>query len=96
MLGRLPSIFRNFYFLTGIAFLIWITFLDSNNLISRFSLSSKLNSLEREKEFYERKIEEVAKDQQELFGTEETLEKYAREKYLMKRESEDVFVIVEE
>ena len=73
MLGRLPSIFRNFYFLTGTAFLVWITFLDSNNLISRFSLTSKLNSLEREKEFYERKIEEVAKDQQELFGTEETL-----------------------
>ncbi|MDV3308173.1 MAG: septum formation initiator family protein [Cyclobacteriaceae bacterium] len=78
------------------AFLVWITFLDSNNLIARFSLTSKLNGLEREKEFYERKIEEVAKDQQELFGTEETLEKYAREKYLMKRESEDVFVIVEE
>jgi cell division protein FtsB len=96
MLRRLPSIFRNFYFLTGTAFLIWITFLDSNNLIARFSLSSKLNGLEREKEFYEGKIEEVAKDQQELFGTEETLEKYAREKYLMKRESEDVFVIVEE
>ncbi|HLT80552.1 MAG TPA: septum formation initiator family protein [Cyclobacteriaceae bacterium] len=78
------------------AFLIWITFLDSNNLIARFSLTSKLNSLEREKEFYERKIDEVAKDQQELFGTDETVEKYAREKYLMKRESEDVFVIVEE
>lgn len=96
MLDRLPKIFRNFYFLTGVAFLIWITFLDSNNLIARFSLTSKLNNLEREKEFYERKIEEVAKDQQELFGTEETIEKYAREKYLMKRESEDVFVIVEE
>ena len=96
MLDRLPKIFRNFYFLTGVAFLIWIAFLDSNNLISRFSLTSKLNGLEREKEFYERKIEEVAKDQKELFGNEETLEKYAREKYLMKRESEDVFVIVEE
>jgi cell division protein FtsB len=78
------------------AFLVWITFLDSNNLIARFSLTSKLNGLEREKKFYERKIEEVAKDQKELFGTDETLEKYAREKYLMKRESEDVFVIVEE
>lgn len=96
MLGRLPKIFRNFYFLTGVTFLVWITFLDSNNLIARFSLTSKLNGLEREKEFYERKIEEVAKDQKELFGTDETLEKYAREKYLMKRESEDVFVIVEE
>lgn len=77
-------------------FLIWITFLDSNNLVSRFSLTSKLNNLDREKEFYERKIEEVEKDQKELFGTNETLEKFAREKYLMKKETEDVFIIVEE
>lgn len=96
MLKRLPKIFRNFYFLTGISFLIWITFLDSNNLVSRFSLTSKLNNLEREKKFYERKIREVEKDQKELFGTNETLEKFAREKYLMKKETEDVFVVVEE
>lgn len=76
--------------------MIWITFLDSNNLVSRFSLTSKLNNLDREKEFYERKIEEVEKDQKELFGTNETLEKFAREKYLMKKETEDVFIIVEE
>lgn len=96
MLKRLPKIFRNFYFLTGISFLIWITFLDSNNLVSRFSLTSKLNNLEREKEFYERKIGEVEKDQKELFGTNETLEKFAREKYLMKKETEDVFIVVEQ
>lgn len=96
MLRRLPKIFRNFYFLTGVSFLVWITFLDSNNLISRFSLSSKLNNLEHEKEFYERKIKEVEKDRQELFGTDETLEKFAREKYLMKKETEDVFIVVEE
>ena len=87
MVNRLPKIFRNFYFLTGISFLIWITFLDSNNLISRYSLSAKLNNLEHEKEFYERKIKEVEKDRQELFGTNATLEKFAREKYLMKKET---------
>ena len=93
---KLPKVFRNFYFLTGLFFLVWMAFLDSNNLIVRFSLSSKLNSLENEKEYYEEKIIEVEKDRNELFGNNESLEKFAREKYLMKKETEDVFVVVEE
>lgn len=96
MLKRLPRIFRNFYFLTGLFFFVWIAFLDSNNLMARFNLTSKLNSLENEKEYYEEKIKEVEKDRDELFGTRESLEKFAREKYLMKKETEDVFIVVEE
>jgi cell division protein FtsB len=96
MMKKLPKVFRNFYFLTGLFFLVWIAFLDDNNLIARFSLSSKLNSLENEKEYYEEKIIEVEKDRDELFGNKESLEKFAREKYLMKKETEDVFVVVEE
>jgi len=96
MLNRLPKTFKNFYFVTGLLFVVWMIFLDSNNLIARFTLSSKLNSLENEREYYEEKIDEVRQDHQELFGNAETLEKFAREKYLMKKESEDVFVVVEE
>lgn len=96
MLKRLPKIFRNFYFLAGLFFFVWMAFLDSNNLMARFNLTSKLNSLENEKEYYEEKIKEVEKDRDELFGTRESLEKFAREKYLMKKETEDVFIVVEE
>jgi cell division protein FtsB len=72
-----------------------MTLLDSNNLIARFQLSSKLNSLENEKEYYEEKIVEVEKDHNLLFGDRESLEKFAREKYLMKKESEDIYIVVE-
>jgi cell division protein FtsB len=72
-----------------------MTLLDSNNLIARFQLSSKLNSLENEKEYYEEKIVEVEKDHNQLFGDRESLEKFAREKYLMKKESEDIYIVVE-
>ena len=96
MFRKLPAIFRNYYFLTGVFFLMWMTFLDSNNLMARFALTSKLNSLEREKTYYEEKIKEVQQDRDELFGSNITLEKFAREKYLMKKENEDVFIIVEE
>ena len=95
MINKLPKPFRNFYFVAGLIFVFWMTLLDSNNLIARFQLSSKLNSLENEKEYYEEKIVEVEKDHNQLFGDRESLEKFAREKYLMKKESEDIYIVVE-
>jgi cell division protein DivIC len=96
MLKKVPPAFRNFYFVCGVSFLIWMTFLDSNDLISRVRMNARLSSLEDEKEYYLEKIKEVEKDRTELMTNKGLLEKFAREKYLMKKESEDVFVIVEE
>lgn len=96
MLDRVPKIVKNFYIMSALLFFVWMMFLDMHDLPSIFKLGSKLRSLEHEKEYYEQKIIEVQKDHDELFGTQETLEKFAREKYLMKKETEDVFVIVEE
>jgi len=93
MLKRLPPFFRNFYVVSGLCFLVWMTFLDSNDLMSRFKLGARLRSLEGEKEYYLQKIAEVEKDRTELTTNKELLEKFAREKYLMKKEKEDVFII---
>jgi cell division protein DivIC len=95
MFKKLPKAFRNFYVVTSAIFFLWMLLLDSNNLINRYQLSAKLGSLEDEKEYYEEKIKEVEKDRQELFGDRESIEKFAREKYLMKKESEEIFVIEE-
>jgi cell division protein FtsB len=70
-------------------------FLDSNDLINRVGMSLKLGGLENEKEYYQEKISEVQKDREELMGSNELLEKFAREKYLMKKETEDIFIIEE-
>ena len=93
---RLPPIFRNFYWVTGLCFLVWMIFLDSNDLISRFKLGSKLRTLEKEKQYYQAKIKEVEEDRKELLTNKELLEKFAREKYLMKKEKEDIFIVQEE
>lgn len=95
MIKRLPPLFRNFYAVTGFCFLMWMIFLDSNDLISRFRMGSKLRSLENEKEYYQEKIFEVEIVRQELTTNKELLEKFAREKYLMKKPTEDVFIIQE-
>lgn len=96
MLKKLPLALRNFYIVTGLCFFIWMLFLDSNDLISRIKMSTKIRSLENEKEFYQEKIAEVEEDRKELMTNKELLEKFAREKYLMKKETEDIFIIQEE
>lgn len=96
MIKKLPKAFRNFYVAALAIFLAWMLLLDSNNLVARYQLGSKLNSLEDEKEYYEQKIMEVEKDRSQLFGDRESIEKFAREKYLMKKETEDIYVIIEE
>jgi cell division protein DivIC len=96
MFKKLPPAFRNFYVVCGALFFFWMLFLDSNDLITRLRMGSKLGDLQDEKEYYNQKIVEVEKDRNELMTNKELLEKFAREKYLMRKESEDVFVIVED
>jgi cell division protein DivIC len=94
MIKRIPKFFRSFYFITTALFVIWMLFFDSNDFITQYQMSKQLNDLENVKEDYMEKMEEVEKDRKALMGNPELLEKYAREKYLMKRPSEDVFIIV--
>jgi hypothetical protein len=75
---------------------LWLSFFDSNDLITQRRLSKKQQELQRDKEFYEDKILEVQNDRESLMTDDDQLEKLAREKYLMKKESEDVYIIVAE
>ncbi len=96
MLKRLPRLLKNFFFLSSVFFLIWMFFLDSNDFLSRHELTLKRKNLEDEKAYYLEKIEEVKKEREALLSNRSLLEKFAREKYLMKKDKETLFVIVEE
>lgn len=93
--SKVPRIFKSFYFLVGAFFLIWMLFFDSNDIITHLKLSSKRDELRSAKEFYENKIVEVKNDREALLNNDELLEKLAREKFLMKKEEEDIFIIEE-
>jgi cell division protein DivIC len=95
MFNKIPARFRNFYFVVGTLFFLWMLLLDNNDLTSRIKLGRKLKSLQNEKEYYQEKIKEVETDRDELFGDKESIEKFAREKYLMKKETEDIFIVEE-
>ncbi len=87
---------KNFYFIFFISFLIWMTIIDSNGFLNRFRLSQKVDELRTEKEFYVQEIDKVTIDKEKFESNEEILEKYAREEYLMKKESEDIFYVKQE
>ncbi|MDB5019035.1 MAG: septum formation initiator [Pedobacter sp.] len=79
-----------------LAFVVWMLFFDKNDMLSQYEFRSEVNKLEAEKEFYETETAHVKKDLTELTTNLNTAEKFAREKYYMKKDNEDVFVIVKE
>lgn len=95
-LPKLPKIFKNLYFLLTASFFVWMLLFDSNDFITQYQRRAKLKALEQEKQYYLGIIEEVKKERKELFTNPALLEKFAREKYLLRKPNEEVYVIVEE
>lgn len=69
--------------------------MDSNDLFLQKELSGKKADLIKAKSFYENKILEVKNDREALLNNSALLEKVAREKYLMKKDNEDLYVLVD-
>ena len=71
-------------------------FFDSEDLVTQYRLRNKLSKLEVEKAYYLEQIEKIQQARKGLINNEDLLEKYAREKYFMHKEKEDLYVIVDE
>jgi cell division protein DivIC len=91
---KLPPSLRNKYLLTIIIFFVWLLFLDSNNLVSRYKEMRNLRKLKSEKEYYVQRIEEDKRKLYELKTDNQNLEKFAREQYRMKKPEEDLYIIL--
>lgn len=90
------KILKNKYFLAIGAFVVWMIFFDNNSLKRQRILNDRIDEIKGMKAFY---ATEIAKNNKAIFELEtnlETIEKYAREKYMMKRDSEDVFIVTRE
>ena len=90
---KLPGIFKNFYFLATLIFLVWLVLADKNDLFSQIKLYSQVNTLEAEKKEYQNKIAKLKLERKAVLEDDQKLEKLAREKYFMKKPGEDIFVI---
>lgn len=84
---------KNKYTLSMIIFFGWVIFFDQNNLLQRTKIVNDLHQLEKDKLYYINKIKADSQKLNELKTSEDNLEKFAREQYLMKKDNEDIFII---
>ena len=92
---RLPAVFRNVFFLAGVLFAVWMLFFDENNMMVQYNRRHELAQLKKKSNYYKQQIDKVNHQFDELTTNTESQEKFARENYMMKKDSEDVFIIVE-
>ena len=78
----------------GVFFVVWMLFFDNNSFVKQNRLSKNIDQLEKDRRHYK---EEIKKDSVALdeLSNSKGLEKFAREKYHMKKENEEIFLIVE-
>lgn len=86
-------IISNPFLLIFLVFIIWILFIDENSYLFHYkTLNSEIEKLEDDKNYYQT---EIKSDKEKIDKLEdpEALDKYAREKYKMKKENEDIYII---
>ena len=93
MLSRVPAWLKNKYFLSSAVFLVFLTFFDDRDLVSNYQHRKELQELEKSAEYYRQEIQKTNTELNQLRTDAATLEKYAREKYLMKRDNEDIYIV---
>ena len=93
ILSVLPSWIRNKYFLTAAAFIIWMIFFDRNDIPYQLKRINELKQLEKSEKNMDAQINDTRKELELLKSNPSTLEKYAREKFMMKRDNEDLFIL---
>jgi len=95
IIKKLPKPLINKYLILFLLFILWVVFIDDYNLINQSKIKNTVDDLKIQKEFY---ISEIKSDSTELYKLQNDpaeQERFAREKFLMKKENEDIFIIRE-
>lgn len=93
LFSNIPPFLLNKFFLAGIAFVAWMLFFDRNDFFVQSERRNELRELENSKAYFTKQIEEESKFSDALKNNPSAIEKFAREKYLMKRDGEDLYLI---
>ena len=93
--SSLLKILTNKYLLTGVLFVLWVVFFDARDLITHSKHKQELRQLEESKKHYTELIEETRNELDQIKTNPAVLEKYARERFRMKKDNEDLYIIPE-
>ena len=87
---HIRAIVLNKYGLVFVAFIIWMLFFDSKNVFVQYKLSNRIEELKNDKKDYLQKYENVMKEKHDL---DKDIVRFAREKYYMHKENEEVYIV---
>ncbi|CAN5291752.1 hypothetical protein BH09BAC5_BH09BAC5_21110 [soil metagenome] len=90
------SIVKNKYVLTVVVITAWLLFFDRNDVFTQMDRHNEVKKLESEVEYYRTEIASNKKAGVELQSDPKLLEKFGREHYLMKKDNEDIYLLVED
>jgi cell division protein DivIC len=95
LLSRIPSWLSNKYILASAFFVVWMLFFDHNDLFVQHSRNAELNDLLSRKDYYQGQIDQTRAELGQMRKSTASLERMAREKYMMKKDDEDLFLLNE-
>jgi cell division protein DivIC len=95
LLNYIPNFVKNKYFIAITVFCVVLLFLDKNDIFSQLDRGRELRGLQQSKAYYTTQLAAERKELEALKSNPATLEKYAREKYMMKKDGEELFIISE-
>ena len=90
--NKIIKFIGNRYVLILLVFLVWMLFIDENSYINHRELDTEINKLEKAKEYFKKEMNHDKKSIKNLEDP-DSLEKFAREEYKMKRKDEDIYII---
>ena len=90
---KLPAPLRNKYLITFVVFLVWIFFIDTFDIITQIRMNNEFKQLKEQQEFYKAEIEKDSTKVYNLNNNPEEQERFARERFLMTKDNEDVFIV---
>ena len=90
---KVVTFFKNKYIIATLLFVVWMIFFDPKDWSLIANRIDKLSDLEKSEKHLQKKIQNTRQELSLLKTSAQTIEKYAREKYLMKKDNEDVFIV---
>jgi cell division protein FtsB len=93
LIRYIPPFIYNKYFLASSLFAVWMVFFDRNDVFTQMERKAELAEIEESKQYFAEKIAEGKKFTTDMRSNADAVEKFVREKYLMKRDNEDLFLI---
>ncbi|MCX6332081.1 MAG: septum formation initiator family protein [Chitinophagia bacterium] len=91
-LKKIIPFVANRYFVVSVGFFVWMLFFDQRDFFQQKERSAELKKVEAAKKYYQLEIDKTKKQLNNLQNNPASVEKFARERYLLKREGEEVYL----